>query len=254
LTKEAANALLKTLEEPPSHAIFVLATTEIHKMIPTIISRCQRFDFRKLTVPEIVKKLEMICEKEEVKVEKPALELIALSASGSVRDGEGLLDQTLSFSGEKSKEIKVEDIKDLLGLVEIEVISKFTDFIYQKKAGEAIDFLNEITEKGSDLQQFSKSLINYLRQVLILKIVGLETKNPIITGFTKEDLENANVVLKTKDYIIITSVNITNQTCNKKLGSKSPMIVDSCGIIYEKSSIIRKVLSKFCNFINFKSS
>jgi len=189
LTKEAANALLKTLEEPPSHAIFVLATTEIHKMIPTIISRCQRFDFRKLTVPEIVKKLEMICEKEEVKVEKPALELIALSASGSVRDGEGLLDQTLSFSGEKSKEIKVEDIKDLLGLVEIEVISKFTDFIYQKKAGEAIDFLNEITEKGSDLQQFSKSLINYLRQVLILKIVGLETKNPIITGFTKEDLE-----------------------------------------------------------------
>ena len=189
LSKDASNALLKTLEEPPSHAIFILATTEIHKMIPTIISRCQRFDFRKLTVVEIIKRLEIICKKEGVKIEKSALELIALNAGGSIRDGESLLDQILTFCGEKNKEIKVGDIKDLLGLVEVELVSKFTDFIFQKKTKEAFNFLNEIAEKGSDLQQFSKSLINYLRQILVLKIVGAEGENFIISGFTKEDFE-----------------------------------------------------------------
>ena len=118
LTKEASNALLKTLEEPPAHAIFILATTEIHKMIPTIISRCQRFDFRKLTIPEIIKRLEIIAKKEEVKVEKAALELIAIAASGSIRDAESLLDQALTYSGGLNRELKAEDIKEILGLVE----------------------------------------------------------------------------------------------------------------------------------------
>ncbi|MBU0476885.1 DNA polymerase III subunit gamma/tau, partial [Patescibacteria group bacterium] len=130
LSKDAANALLKTLEEPPSHAIFILATTEIHKMISTIVSRCQRFDFRKLTLPEIVKRLEIISKKEGAKIEKPALELIALNSGGSIRDAEGLLDQSLTFSGDLgNKEIKAEDIKNLLGLVEVGMVSKFTDFL-----------------------------------------------------------------------------------------------------------------------------
>jgi DNA polymerase-3 subunit gamma/tau len=188
LTREAANALLKTLEEPPSYAIFVLATTEIHKMIPTIISRCQRFDFRRLTMPEIIKRLETIAEKEKVKIEKPALELIASNSGGALRDGEGMLDQALTFAGTKG-EIKTEDIKDLLGLVETEQVSKFCDFICQKKATEAINFLNEITDRGSDLQEFTKVLINYLRQALILKIVGSATANPIVTGLTKEEFQ-----------------------------------------------------------------
>jgi DNA polymerase-3 subunit gamma/tau len=188
LTREAANALLKTLEEPPSYAIFVLATTEIHKMIPTIISRCQRFDFRRLTMPEIIKRLEIIAEKEKVKIEKPALELIALNSGGSIRDGEGMLDQALTFAGTKG-EIKAGDIKDLLGLVETESVAKFCDFICQKKATEAINFLNEITDRGSDLQEFTKILINYLRQALILKIVGSATANPIVTGLTKEEFQ-----------------------------------------------------------------
>ncbi|MFH1714260.1 MAG: DNA polymerase III subunit gamma/tau, partial [Candidatus Nealsonbacteria bacterium] len=119
LTKEAANALLKTLEEPPSHAVFILATTEIHKMIPTIISRCQRFDFRKLTLSEIVRRLEYVAKKEKTKIEKPALELIALNSGGAVRDAEGLLDQVLTFRGilKENETIKADDIKDLLGMV-----------------------------------------------------------------------------------------------------------------------------------------
>ena len=195
LTKEAANALLKTLEEPPSHAIFILATTEIHKMIPTIISRCQRFDFRKLTIPEIIKRLEIISKKEGVKIEKPALELIALNSGGAIRDAESLLDQALTFSGTigREREIKAEDIKDILGLVEVGLIQKFTEFISQKKASETISFLNEIYEKGADLQEFNKTLINYLRQALILKITGVKAGNPIITGLTKEEFQKLEI-------------------------------------------------------------
>jgi len=203
LTKEAANALLKTLEEPPDYAIFVLATTEIHKMIPTIVSRCQRFDFRRLTLPEIVRKLEFICQKEKIKIEKPVLELIALNSSGSFRDAESLLDQALAFSGTlgREKEIKTEDIKNLLGLVEINLIQNFVDLISQKNAAPAINFLNEKIDQGLDLQEFTKSLINYLRQAVILKIsqpgVGSQDNLPEngslvnlpISGLTKEEFQ-----------------------------------------------------------------
>jgi DNA polymerase-3 subunit gamma/tau len=193
LTKEAANALLKTLEEPPSHAIFVLATTEIHKMIPTIISRCQRFDFRKLTLPEIIKRLEIICKKEKIKIEKPALELIALNAEGAFRDAESLLNQLSTLYKDSNKEIKAEDIKDLLGLVGTELVGEFTDFLCDKKASDAINYLNKITEKGLDVGEFAKTLINYLRKALILKIMGAEgssnQSSGYLSGLTKEEIE-----------------------------------------------------------------
>lgn len=194
LTKEAANALLKTLEEPPDHAIFILATTEVHKMIPTIVSRCQRFDFKKLTLSEILKKLTFICEKEKIKIEKEALELIALNSQGSFRDAESLLDQVVTLYGQK--EIRVEEIKDLLGLVENELISKFCDLLVEKNSSGAINFLNDIVEKGLDLEEFTKTLINYLRKILLLKITIKEKKylsNKDVawleTGMTKEEFQ-----------------------------------------------------------------
>ena len=188
LTKEAANALLKTLEEPPAHAIFILATTEIHKMIPTIVSRCQRFDFRKLTVDEIVKRLDILAKKEKVKVDKTALELIALNSGGAFRDAEGLLGQAISFCGQ-DKEITVDEIKDLLGLVEIEAVGKLCDYLVSKDISAAISFLNSVIEKGTDLQEFAKALINYLRQGLILKVTGNDKDNSIIAGLTREEID-----------------------------------------------------------------
>ena len=188
LTKESANALLKTLEEPPAHAIFILATTEIHKMITTIVSRCQRFDFRKLTIEEIVKRLNILAKKEKVKVDNAVLELIALNSGGAFRDAEGLLGQAISFCGQ-DKEITVEEIKDLLGLVEIEMVSKFTNYLVEKNVSEAVSFLNIIIEKGIDLQEFVKALISYLRQGLILKITGNEKDSSIVAGLTKEEIE-----------------------------------------------------------------
>ncbi len=184
LTKEAANALLKTLEEPPSHAIFVLATTEAYKMIPTIISRCQRFDFRKLTMPEIIGRLKTILEKEEIKFEPEAINLISFSANGAIRDAETLLDEVVSFSG-KERFIKKDLVEKLLGIADREMIFKFLNFLNQKKAKESIEFLNEIIYKGIDLQEFTKSLIQYLREALLLKIDS-QFENPLFLGLTSE--------------------------------------------------------------------
>jgi len=167
LTKEAANALLKTLEEPPAHAVFILATTEVHKMIPTILSRCQRFDFRKLTQKEILKKLEFIAKNEKIKIEKEALQLIAQKAEGSLRDAESLLDQVFTLFGEK--EVKLQDLKQLLGLVEIEIVFEILELIFQKKAKEAIEYLNSIYEKGTDLQELVREILNLLRDILLVK-------------------------------------------------------------------------------------
>lgn len=174
LSKDAANALLKTLEEPPAHVVFLLATTEPHKMIPTILSRCQKFDFKRLQIPEIIKKLEFIAKKENLKIEESALSLIALNSRGSFRDAESLLDECISFSGgsvEPGQEvIKTESIKELLGIVEVGEISEFVDYLISKKTKEAISFLNLMVNNGVDMHEFTKTLIFYLRQMLILKI------------------------------------------------------------------------------------
>jgi DNA polymerase-3 subunit gamma/tau len=234
LTKEASNALLKTLEEPPAYAIFILATTEIHKMIPTIISRCQRFDFRKLTLPELIGQLEDISKKEGAKIEKAALELIAQNATGASRDALSLLDQVLASQTGAKEGITVEDAKNILGLVEIETVSKLADFIANKKTAEAIGFLNEVTDRGMDLPEFSKAIINYFRQILILKITG--GGNQILTGLGKEELQRMEAQAKNfKEEDLQKIVNFFLEAENKMRYSPIPQlplelaIIDSVG-------------------------
>lgn len=190
LTKEAANALLKTLEEPPAHAVFILATTEVNKMIPTILSRCQRFDFLKLTVPEIIERLELICKMEKAEVEKRALELIAANAGGSIRDAESLLDQALAFAKGLSRQLNAEDIKDILGLVDNKMIIDFAEILVQKNLKDAVNFLNEAIQKGADLTEFNKSLINYFRKILVLKIAPTLFEDSSFLGeFTPDEIK-----------------------------------------------------------------
>jgi len=169
LTKEAANALLKTLEEPPPHVVFILATTEVHKMIPTILSRCQRFDFRRLKIPEIVKRLETILKQEKIDFEPEALQIIAQLAEGSIRDAESLLAQAISFVGEDGK-IEKNEVLTLLGIADTTIVLKFLEYLAQNKQKEAIEFVNEIIYKGIDLQEFIKSTIRFLREILLFKI------------------------------------------------------------------------------------
>ncbi len=200
LSKDAANALLKTLEEPPSHAIFLLATTEAHKMISTIISRCQRFDFKRLKTSEIIKKLEFISKKENIKFDESALSLIALNSRGSFRDAESLLDECINFSGTKA-EIKAEDIKDLLGIVEAGQISQFVDLLLAKNTKEAVFALNSFIDNGVDMHEFAKTLIFYLRQSLLLKISPgfLNAQNSGLSSAELEKITAQTASLPIKD-------------------------------------------------------
>jgi len=180
LSKSAANALLKTLEEPPAHAIFMLATTEAHKMIPTIISRCQRFDFKRLQVAEIIQKLEFILKKEGIKADPAALSLIALNARGSFRDAESLLDKCINFVGQDGK-LDVKEIKELLGIVDVSIISNFIDLLILKNTKEAIVTINQLAEGGTDLQEFD------VREMMLLKI-NPESLNPQNSGFSTQEI------------------------------------------------------------------
>jgi len=184
LTKEAANALLKTLEEPPSYIIFILATTEPEKIIPTISSRCQRFYFKKLKKEEILEKLKRIVKEEGIKIEKEALEIIALNSEGALRDAESLLDQIVTIFGKN--EIKAQNVREILGILETNLFAKMVDFLIEKNPKKAIEYLNYLIDEGINLPEFLRQLIKYLHQIMSFKILG-EKDNPFLDGMTVEE-------------------------------------------------------------------
>ncbi len=187
LSKSAANALLKTLEEPPSHAIFIFATTELHKMIPTILSRCQQFSFKKLNLSQLVTRLEYILKQEKIQYEKSAIELIALKASGSVRDAEKLLDQAVSFT-DKNGVLKTEILQAILGTADKSAVFNFLDFLQTKNAKALFELLGELRFSDVDLKEFAKDLIEYLREALFLKI-DIDEQSALILSLTAEEKE-----------------------------------------------------------------
>ena len=166
LTAEAFNALLKTLEEPPSHVKFIFATTSAYKVIPTILSRCQRFNFRRLSTQDIANKLKQIAKSEKITIDDAALFNIARQASGSMRDAESIMDQLSTYCKNK---ITVEDTNSILGLIEQEKLYKFSQHIIDKDTAAAIKFINEMTDDGTDLNQFLLSLIEYFRNAMLIK-------------------------------------------------------------------------------------
>jgi len=167
LTTQAFNALLKTLEEPPEHAVFILATTEYEKLPATIVSRTQRFHFKKLSMKEISQKLEKIAKEEKIKYAPEALELLSYLADGSMRDAESLLDQVISIKG---KEITVSHIENILGKVNFSKTIEMADFVLKKDLKGALEFLYNINNQGYNLFQFNKDLTEYLRRVLSLSL------------------------------------------------------------------------------------
>ncbi len=167
LSKGAFNALLKTLEEPPKHAIFILATTEIHKVPATIISRTQRFDFRKATLADLVERLKFVCQESQVKATDEALLNIASAADGSFRDALSLLDQVISFSkGDISSEL----VEQVLGLTGIRTTAEYLDLLINKQQKEAVNQISSLMFQGRDMHQFQKDLLEYLRKLLFVKM------------------------------------------------------------------------------------
>lgn len=167
LTKEAFNALLKTLEEPPAYIVFILATTEPEKLPATILSRVERYDFKKLTLEDTIGRLKYICEQEKIKFEEEALRLIALYSEGGLRDAESLLGQ---ISLVTNQNITKEAVEGLVGAINLEKIKRFIDILNKKDKIKAIEFINKIYDDGFDLEIFNKEVVNYLRKLLLLKI------------------------------------------------------------------------------------
>jgi DNA polymerase-3 subunit gamma/tau len=165
LTAEAFNALLKMLEEPPEHVVFVLATTEKHKVLPTIISRCQSFDFRRPGIETLTEKLAEISEAEGIEVEPEALTVIAREGRGSFRDAEGLLDQLSSFS---EGSITASMVRELLGGVGPEALVEVTYALSERKAADALLVVDRLSNEGKDLGQFVVELLGHLRNLMLL--------------------------------------------------------------------------------------
>lgn len=173
LTPNAFNALLKTLEEPPPNVIFLFATTEAHKVLPTIISRCQRFDFNRITSDDIVGRLENIAQQESIQIEREALSLIARHARGGLRDAVGLLDQVAVMGRAKPDTVlNQKDLALLIGSLEEEVLCRLVDAIASREAAELVSQLTALINRGVEPTQLSKELIQHFRNLLVVKAAG----------------------------------------------------------------------------------
>jgi DNA polymerase-3 subunit gamma/tau len=166
LSTAASNALLKTLEEPPPHVIFILATTEVHKILPTIMSRCQRFDFRRIPLTDITKELTHICETENISIEAEALRLIAKSASGSMRDALNLLERLTTYYG---ADVSFRQVQELLGITGDARVRELVKQLVSDDVKAAIATINNVNTDGLDLRHFKRELVEYLRSLLLIK-------------------------------------------------------------------------------------
>jgi DNA polymerase-3 subunit gamma/tau len=180
LSTSASNALLKTLEEPPPPVIFILATTEVHKVLPTILSRCQRFDFRRISQSDMVLKLTHICNEEGINVEPEGLRLLARSATGSLRDAENLMQQLTTYYG---SEIEFHQIQTILGITGDWRVKELVKYILNKDVSAGIMTINSVNSDGLDLNQFNRELVEYLRGLLLVK-----TGSDVAVDFTDEDM------------------------------------------------------------------
>ena len=195
LTNHAFNALLKTLEEPPENVIFILATTEVHKVLDTIKSRCQRFDFRRITTEDIVKHLRYISDQEKINISDDALFAIAKNSAGGMRDSISLLDQ-LSLLG-VTKEVTADDVNAVLGRISFDTLNKLSEKIIASSPNEAIEILNEIYNAGNEPLQILTNLSEYFKNLLIVKTCRKELL-PELTGLNEPQVTE---MLKQKDLL-----------------------------------------------------
>ena len=189
----AFNALLKTLEEPPSYVIFILATTEVHKIPITILSRCQRYDFKRITIDTIADRIRELMDKEQVQIEEKAIRYIAKTADGSMRDALSLLDQCIAFHF--GKELTYDKVLDVLGAVDTEVFSRLLRIVLNADVTGAIALLEEIVMQGRELTQFISDFTWYLRNLLLVKTAdGIEDVIDVSTENLARLKEEAQMV------------------------------------------------------------
>ncbi|MEK7453243.1 MAG: DNA polymerase III subunit gamma/tau [Patescibacteria group bacterium] len=185
LSKGAFNALLKTLEEPPAHAVFILATTEIEKIPATILSRVQRFDFKRISIEEIIKKLSGIAKKEKVKIDEDALRIIAQLAEGGLRDAESILTRVFSMA---DGNITASLVENIAGSTSFSKVSRFMDLFSEGNIQGIVAYLNTLKDEGSDTQEFLKFAMKYARNILMIQI-DRHLRNVVAPELTDDQFE-----------------------------------------------------------------
>ncbi len=189
LTKEAFNALLKTLEEPPPHIVFIFATTEIHKVPLTILSRCQRFEFRRIAIEEITARLSLIAKAEKIKIDEDALMIIAKKGDGSLRDSQSIFDQIISFCGTT---ISGKQIIEVLNLVDEEMYFRLTDIIRSKDSKAGLALVEEVVNRGYDIKEFLSGLTEHLRNMLVVLTTGSASLIEVSEAYKKRYVETSS--------------------------------------------------------------
>lgn len=211
LTEPAFNALLKTLEEPPGHNIFVLATTESQKIPYTIMSRCQRFDFRRISEAQIIEQLKRICSDEDIGYDEKVLTYVVREADGSLRDAESILDQVIAYSG---KHITEKDVTEVIGVVERDLSFGIVKCVIEKQPKEGLELIARTLEQGHDAYQIYKGLLSFVRDMLMIKVWDgkppflfmddeeYERIRELLQGIEYYDLQNmVNHMLQTEDLV-----------------------------------------------------
>ncbi|MCK8826694.1 DNA polymerase III subunit gamma/tau [Natroniella acetigena] len=226
LTTEAFNALLKTLEEPPSYVLFILATTEPHKLLPTILSRCQRFDFSRLSITDIKDRLSYICEQEGIKADNEVLSLIARNADGGMRDAISILDQAISYSGD---EITTNDLEAVLGLVSNQALFELTEIIFDVQMERALDLVNQIVNQGKDIKRFVNDLIYHFRNLLLVK--ECESNERLLDLTTDKNLNLVEQAKNVETFQLLQLIEIANEIESDLKETTQPRIVLEMGII-----------------------
>ncbi|HYU61693.1 MAG TPA: DNA polymerase III subunit gamma/tau [Solirubrobacterales bacterium] len=185
LTREAWNAFLKTLEEPPPNTVFVLATTEAHKVMPTIVDRCQRFDFQRPSLPQITEVLTRVTAAEEIEIDDGAIGAIARAANGSFRDALGTLDQLVAYGGAR---VATEDVLSVLGVADADLIFAAGDAIASEDGRAALEATGRLAQSGRDPSQFCRDLVAHLRQLLVVRTAGTVPDAFSVTAAQEERL------------------------------------------------------------------
>lgn len=220
LSQGAFNALLKTLEEPPSYVIFILATTEPHKIPATILSRCQRFDFKRVSSKDIASRMSYICKKENIEAEEKALSLIARNSQGALRDALSILDQCMSFGNEK---IEYNDVIELLGTVNIDELFELSQSIIDENTKKSLEILNEFIIWGKDIRNLINDLIDHFRNLMVCKV---STELDEIISLPEETiklLKEQSKIVDVNDLIRI--LNILSETQDNMKTSSNPRVL-----------------------------
>ena len=244
LSQAAFNAFLKTLEEPPSHAKFILATTEKHKIIPTILSRCQIFDFKRVSNDDIVKNLKFVAQSENIKIEDEALYLIAEKSDGALRDSLSLFDRLVSFS---DNSLTYKDVADHLNVLDYEYFFKITDQLLTNDISSLLVTFNDIINNGFDGQHFINGLSEHLRKLLLCQNRSTVNLLSVNESLKSKYLNQAN---NTDSNFLIEALNLTN-TCDLqyKLSTNKRLLVEICLMQVSSINFLEQSKKKNKNFV-----